>query len=421
MRVEILQKYVALFAVFSVLSLGFVSEAPAQSRPQRPKTTNQKKNNRPQPKTPEQIQKEKEAAEQAEEDRNAIIDDEVLVIDTKIVSVDTVVYEKKSGRIVTGLTRENFAVFEEGKEQEITAFSMPDAPITVTLVLEYSKWSELFGSASGGGRFEPGHYEAIRPVAQYVSNFIKPPNDYASVVAFDMRPTPITDFTNDPNRFRQTVSLLLRNRPAFRENNLFDAMKFALIGGKADSVVLEESKERKSEYAGMVDVKTGRRAIILVASGIDTFSKTNYDEIKSLVEQSGIPFFIISTANLFYKKYEHLLGPTDSLTGVPGRLTFLQARNQMNHFAKTSGGAHFEMTFPGEIPGILQSIDALMRNQYSIGYDANDGLKPGKKYKLKVMVDVNGDGKYDNKQFEVKHRPYFRTPKEKKKKKKKKK
>src|SRR5690606_27148002 len=105
---------------------------------------------------------------------------------------------------------------------------------------------------------------------------IKPPDDYASVVAFDIRPTPITDFTNDPGRIRDTINLLLRNRPAFRENNLFDALKFVLVGGKADSVVLEHSEQEKSEYAGMMDLKARRKAIILVASGIDTFSRTNY-------------------------------------------------------------------------------------------------------------------------------------------------
>lgn len=396
---------------------GMVTDVGAQSRPQRPNTTGAKKNKRPTPKTPEQIRKEKEAAEQAAFDREAIVDDEEVVVDTKLVNVDTVVYDKKSKRIITGLTKDNFAVFEDGVEQKITNFSMPDAPITVTLLVEYSRWSEIFGQASGG-RFEAGHIEVIRPVAQYLSSFIRAPDDYASVVAFDMRPTPITDFTNDPNRLRQTVTLLLRNRPAFRENNLFDAMNFVLVGGKGDAVVLEGSEERSADYGGMVSVKSGRRAIILIASGIDTFSKINYKDVRNTIQNAGIPIFIISTGNLFYKKYEHLMDARDTISGFPGRLTFLQAKNAMNTFARESGGEHFEMTFPGEVPSILRGIDALMRNQYSIAYDANEEREPDKKYKLEVRVDVNGDGKYDNKKFEVKHRPFFRTPKEKESKKK---
>ncbi len=73
------------------------------------------------------------------------------------------------------------------------------------------------------------------------------------------------------------------------------------------------------------------------------------------------------------------------------------------------------MTFEGELPNYLQSINALLRNQYSIAYDAGEKRESGKKYKLDVKVDVNGDGIYDDKQFEVQHRPFYTTPKEEKK------
>jgi VWFA-related protein len=228
-----------------------------------------------------------------------------------------------------------------------------------------------------------------------------------------MRPTPITDFTNDPRRLQETVNILLRNTPAFRENNLYDALKFALVGGKTDSVVLDNSKERTQEYGGMVDVKAKRRAIILVASGIDTFSKINYDEVRKIIQEAGIPIYIISTGNLFYKKYEAYLPATDGLTGMPGRLTFLQAQNAMNTFAKESGGVHYPMTFEGEIPQDLQNINALLRSQYNLAYDITTPHEPGKKYKLDVKVDVDGDGQPDDKQYVVQHRLFYVTPSEK--------
>src|SRR5207249_8456092 len=69
---------------------------------------------------------------------------EKLTISTNIVNVDAVVYRKKSGQIVTGLKKENFALFADGVQQKITNFSTPEAPITVVMVVEYSKWSEVF-------------------------------------------------------------------------------------------------------------------------------------------------------------------------------------------------------------------------------------------------------------------------------------
>jgi VWFA-related protein len=409
-----------IFSISVILSLlvGLNVAVFAQSKPQKPDApkSNQKKNQRPVPKTEEELKKEEEERKRAEEEKNAVQDDEIVKIDTNVVNVDAVVYNKKTGQIITGLKKENFAVFENGVKQDITNFAMPEAPITVSLVVEYSKWSEVFGSAGSRGTFEPGKYEVIRPVAYFLSKFIKAPDDYASVIAFDMRPTPITDFTNDPNRLRATVDILLKNYPAFRENNLYDAIKFALVGGRGDSVVLENSKEETSEYSGMISVKAKRRAIILVASGIDTFSKINYDQVRKIIQNSGVPIYIVSTGNLFYKMYEPYLPPTDTISGTPGRLTFLQAKNVLNTFAKESGGQHFEMTFEGELPNILTNINSLLRNQYSLAYDAGEKVRDGKKYKLEVKVDVNGDGIYEEKEYIVQHRPFYNAPKDEKKK-----
>lgn len=414
---------IAAILVLAVLASFVVSTtAFAQSRPQRPDNPRGegKRNERPTPKSPEQLRKEAEEKARLEEERDAeLIVDDPIKVDTNIVSLDAVVINKKTGQIITGLTKENFSIYEEGVKKEISAFASPEAPITVTLVVEYSKWTETFGRAAGGV-WEPGAYEAIRPAAMFLSGFIKPPNDYASVIAFDMRPTPITDFTNDPERLRQSVNILLRNRPAFRENNLFDALKFALVGGRADSVVLENSEEDKSEYGGMVDVRSPRKAIILISSGIDTFSRINLSDVRREIQEAGVPIYIISTGNLFYKMYEQYLDPKYTMPGMPDRMDFLQAKNQMNTFAKESGGMHFEMTFQSEIPAYLQSINGLLRSQYNLSYDLLEKHQPGKRYKIQIKVDVDGDGITDEKRFTVQHRPFVYTAEPDKKDKKKK-
>jgi len=388
-----------LFASLSMnLSLG-------QSRRQ-PPTSNEKKNKRP-----------SEPGQQGEKPEEPLPPDltgkpqeaEKVTVTTQIVNVDAVVYHKKSGQIVTGLKKENFSIFADGAPQVITNFSTPEAPITVAMVVEYSKWSEAFGNAAGGG-WEPGTYEVIRPVAMFLSQFVKPPDDYVSVVAFDMRPTTLTDFTNDPGRIGQVINLLLRNYPAFRETNLFDALKFTLVGGRGDSVVLENSKEEKSDFSGLVAVQGRRRAIILVASGIDTFSKINYGDARKVAQNAGIPIYIIGTAELFYKKYEAYLPATDTLTGIPGRLTFLQAKNALRTFASESGGAYYPVTFPGELPKVLGSINALLRSQYSLAFNPGE-VHDGKQHKLKVSVDVNGDGVYDDKEYVIQARQFYNAPK----------
>jgi VWFA-related protein len=294
-------------------------------------------------------------------------------------------------------------------QQTITNFSTPEAPITVAMVVEYSKWSEIFGLYGNRG-YEPGTYEVIRPTAMFLSQFIKPPDDYVSVIAFDIRPTPLTDFTNDPGRLQQVISLLLRNQPAFRETNLFDALKFVLQGGRGDAVVLENSESEKADYAGLASVQGRRRAVILIASGIDTFSKINYGDARKVLQNSGVPVYIIGTANMFKKLYGDQLPATDSLLGMPGRMSWLQADNTLQTFAKETGGAYFPVTFEGELPKVLGSINALLRSQYSLAFNPGD-VRDGKQHKLQVRVDIDGDGTYDDKEYVVQARQFYNAPK----------
>lgn len=404
MKLSKLRCCLVLWTVVFALVIGTtVDLAFAQSRRQ-PPATNQKKNKRPEP------GQQGEKQEPLPPDLTGKPQDaEKVTISTQIVNVDAVIYHKKSGQIVTGLKKDNFAIFSDGAQQTITNFSTPDAPITVAMVVEYSKWSELFGLYGSGG-FDQGTYEVIRPTAMFLSQFIKPPDDFVSVVAYDMRPTPLTDFTNDPGRINQVINLLLRNSPAFRESNLFDALKFVLVGGRGDSVVLEDSKEEKADYSGLVTVQGRRRAVILVASGIDTFSKINYGDARKILQNAGIPVYIIGTGNLFFKRYGDRLDATDGISGSPGRMTFLQASNTLTTFAKETGGAFFPYTFEGEIPKILQSINGLLRSQYSLAFNPGD-VRDGKQHKLKVSVDVNGDGVYDDKEYVIQARTVYNAPK----------
>src|SRR5437762_2890626 len=243
-RLLVLSSAVAFLLVGT--SLGF-----SQARRQ-PPASDQKKNKRPDQQT-EDKQQEPLPPDLVGKPQEA----EKVTVTTNIVNVDAVVYNKKTGQPSLNLKQGNFAIFVDGVKKDITNFSTPEAPITVTLVVEYSKLGETLGYYGSRGQ-EAGQLEVIRPTAMFLSQFIKP-EDYVSVIAYDMRPTPLTDFTNDPNRIQQVISLLLRNTPAFTETNLYDALKLTLVGGRGDAVVLDNCKERQADYAGMVAVPGGRR------------------------------------------------------------------------------------------------------------------------------------------------------------------
>lgn len=402
-RQRVLALAVALMFLFANASLTSVQTL-AQSR-RKPETLPQKKNQRPGEQKPGE---EKPAEEIPKDIINTPQEAEVVKVVTNLVNIEATVVHKKSKQIVGNLKQANFAIFEDGVQQVVTNFATPEAKLNVAVVIEYSRLAQAISSVGSGG-MEDGRRELIAPAALFMQDAVLR-GDFISVIAYDMRPTPLTDFTNDPRRVNEVINLLVRNRPAFRETNLFDALKLTIAGGRADSVVLEDNQPEKSDYAGLASVEGRRRAIFLISTGIDTFSRTNYDQARKIAQNAGIPIYIIGTGNMFYKRYGDQMEATDTLSGFPGRLTLIQAQNTLSTFAKETGGAYFPVTFEGEYRSTLASINALMRSQYSLGYNPGD-RRDGKQHKIVVKVDINGDGVFDDKEFEVQHRKYYNAPK----------
>jgi hypothetical protein len=87
------------------------------------------------------------------------------------------------------------------------------------------------------------------------------------------------------------------------------------------------------------------------------------------------------------------------------RLTMLQAQNTLKTFAESTGGKYFPVTFAGEIPSVLQSVSALVRNQYSLGYTPSNTRQEGKRRKIQVKVNL-GD-QIDPKLIVIQHRQSY--------------
>lgn len=312
-----------------------------------------------------------------------------------IVDVETVVYHKKSGQILQNLKAGNFEIYEDGIKQEITNFLPTQGPMTVVMVIEYSRRID--------NRYI-GKAEVLRPLYALVTQFAQP-DDNIAIVAFDVRPAVVTDFTNRPEKLRAGLDLLIRAYPAFGESNMYDALAFVLRGGKGDTVDYQAGGTVPGvEYAGLKEVES-RAAVILVSLGIDTFSKINYDEVRKIIADTGVPIYTIGVGNLFYKIFESRMSPEENLT-------WLQAFNTQKAFSRMSGGQYFPVTFAGEIPTVMQSITNLMRSQYSLGYTPSNTRREGKQRKIEVKVDVDGDGKFGDKGYEIQHRESYLEPKD---------
>ena len=127
----------------------------------------------------------------------------------------------------------------------------------------------------------------------------------------------------------------------------------------------------------------GRKAIVLISTGIDTFSKLTFDQTRKSLQNSGVPIYAIG----LMQTLRELLDAYGYMGSIQ-RLDFLQADNQMRTFAKETGGQAFFPRFYGEFPGIFRAIHEALRNQYSITYNPTNLARDGKFRKIKVeLVD----------------------------------
>ncbi len=88
----------------------------------------------------------------------------------------------------------------------------------------------------------------------------------------------------------------------------------------------------------------------------------------------------------------------------------LQAQNALRTFARETGGAYYPVTFEGQLPDVLQSINAMLRHQYSLGYNPGN-RRDGRQRRLVVKVDVDGDGQFESERdYTVNSRRFYNAP-----------
>ncbi len=268
-----------------------------------------------------------------------------ISVSVDLVNLQALVTDKK-GNIITGLQPDNFTVYEDNVKQEVTHFAPIDAGVTSVMLVDFSKvvewfiydvWNSIYGFA-----------ETLRP------------GDWTAVIGYDIRPTILTDFTQKRSELMDALSRF--NTPAFSESNLVDALIFTL--------------DRVEEIDGKV-------AIILVSTGLDTFSQHTWDEALNKCKAANASIYAIS------------VGQSVRLRFNLDDITWLMADNRLRSVAELTGGDSYFPRFPGELPSIFKNISNSLRNQYSLAYASSNPKRDGKfrKIRVEVKADVNHDGK----------------------------
>jgi VWFA-related protein len=269
-----------------------------------------------------------------------------LAVEAPLVLVDVLVTDE-DGAVLSGLQKENFRILDEGAPQVIRDFAPTTAPITIVILMEYS-----------GVAYDYFAYKAAYWGTRFLDHLEL--QDWVALVTYDIKPTVRVDFTKSKPAIEQALREL--SYPEFREANMFDA--------------IVDTLDRLAEVKG-------KKSILLITSGADTFSRTTLDELYNKLKETDVTIFSIGIAEQEYMMTE--------MRGGGSSIGYLQIKNQLQTLASRTGGFAWFPRFEGELPELFRSVAATLRNQYAISFSPPKESRDGRYHRLKVEV-IGTDG-----------------------------
>lgn len=253
------------------------------------------------------------------------------------------------GQYVSGLNREDFAVFEDGIKQDLSIFAHENLPISMVLMVDTSASMDvkLPMARTAGKRF-------VRTLRQ---------QDVAQVMQFNDRATVLQDFTADHAELEAAFDRTDASGPTALHNALYVALK-------------DLAKQKSGP-------ELRRRALILLSDGEDTASLVSDDQVLELARKTEINIYAIS-----------LRARTAS---ERNRLKFSQAAHLLTALTQDTGGqVHFPNSL-SELEAVYDRIAEELRTQYSLGFVSNNKRTDGKWRRIVVRVPGREDLKVRHK------------------------
>lgn len=256
-----------------------------------------------------------------------------IKVTSTLVLINVTVTDPLS-RFVTGLERDNFRLFEDKKEQEISAFSSEDAPISIGLVFDTS--------GSMGSKLQKSR-EAAADFFQTAN-----PDDEFFLVRFNDRPELAVPFTTDTDKIQSALTFTQSKG------------RTALL----DGVYLSMNQMKKARHP--------RKALLIISDGGDNSSRYTESEIKNAVRESDVQIYAIG---IFESAASRGRTPEEAMG--PGLL---------NDLAEQTGGRAYAVENPAELPDIAAKIGVELRNEYILGYTPKNQERDGKYRRVQVKL-----------------------------------
>ena len=236
-------------------------------------------------------------------------------------------------RLVTGLDKQNFQVFEGKQQQEIQHFSSEDAPISLGIIFDMS------GSMA----------QKVERAREAVVEFCKSanPQDEFFMITFSDTPQLAEDFTQNVDDVQNKLLLTMpKGRTA-----LLDALYLGMHN-------MRQAKNRK-------------KALLIISDGGDNHSRYTEGEIKSQVREADVMIYSIGIYDRYFPTPEEKAGP-----------------ELLSEISEVTGGRSFTIDNPNDLPDVASKIGTELRNQYVLGYRPEKQTRDGKWHKIKVKIRI---------------------------------
>src|SRR3954467_4636506 len=253
-----------------------------------------------------------------------------MKVDVDLVLVPVTITDPMN-RLVTGLDKDNFSVFEGKDQQDIRHFSSEDAPVSLGVIFDMS------GSMSS----------KIERAREAVVEFFKTanPQDEFFMITFADKPEQIADFT-------QSIE------------DIQNKMVYTIPKGRTallDAIYLGVSKMRQAKYP--------KRALLIISDGGDNHSRYTEGETKSLVKEADVLIYSIGIYDHYASNEEERLGPA-----------------LLSDVSELTGGRTFTIDNPNDLGDVATKIGIELRNQYVLGYRPKNPAHDGKWRKIKIKL-----------------------------------
>lgn len=255
---------------------------------------------------------------------------ETIRVDANLVLVPLTVTDPMN-RLVTGLDKENFAIFDNNMPQTIKSFATEDAPLSIGIVFDLS------------GSMQSKFLRARKALTAFLRTCN--PQDEFFVIGFNDRPAILVDYTSDVEDVEaRMVMLHPENRTA-----LIDAMYLGV------------NKLRNARYQ--------RKALLVISDGGDNRSRYTQGELTRIVRESEVQIYSIGIFDAYAPTEEEVNGPT-----------------LLNEVSESTGGRLFRVMDMQDLSDIAERISEELRNEYVIGYTPTDRRRDGQWRKLRVKL-----------------------------------